>query len=171
MRRRIIFIALSGALAWAAFPWLSLAAYAVRLSMMPAPVSLPVPVAGVDALSVRDTWQARRGQTRRHEGIDIFAALGTPVIASTEGIVLRYEETTLGGKVVWVLGPGGVQHYYAHLQRFGPVRTGLRISPGTVLGFVGNTGNAQATPPHLHYGVYGAAGAINSFPLLKADSR
>lgn len=79
---------------------------------------------------------------------------------------VRRGHNALGGNVVWVLGPGGQRHYYAHLDRFAHVPVGQRIEPGTVLGYVGNTGNARMTPPHLHYGIYGSAGAINPFPLL-----
>ncbi len=89
--------------------------------------------------------------------------------ATTEGIVLRRDHTSLGGNVVWILGPGGQRHYYAHLDSFAYVSIGQRIQAGTVLGYVGNTGNAKTTPPHLHYGIYGNAGAINPFPLLTQE--
>jgi murein DD-endopeptidase MepM/ murein hydrolase activator NlpD len=67
--------------------------------------------------------------------------------------VLRVGNNQLGGRVVWVLGPGAQRHYYAHLDRFADVSAGMRIEAGTVLGYVGTTGNAAGTPPHLHYGV------------------
>lgn len=153
-------------LAYLAYPWLSLALYAIKLTSMPLPASVAMPVEGVQSRALRDTWQAARGAGRRHEGIDIFAEKGTPVLAATEGIVQRREETRLGGKVVWVLGPGGQHHYYAHLDGFAALERGQRIEAGALLGFVGNTGNASNTPPHLHYGVYGAGGAINPYPLL-----
>jgi murein DD-endopeptidase MepM/ murein hydrolase activator NlpD len=69
--------------------------------------------------------------------------------------------------VVWVLGPGGQRHYYAHLDRYADIVTGQRVRPGTILGYVGTTGNAAGTPPHLHYGIYEAGGAINPYPLLR----
>lgn len=166
MVRRLFFAALFCALAYFAFPWVSLGVYAWRLSSMPAPAALAMPVAGLEPRVLRDTWNAVRGADRRHEGIDIFAEQGTPVIAATEGIVLRLGENALGGKVVWVYGPGGMHHYYAHLKGFSSIRPGQRVVQGTPLGFVGNTGNARTTPPHLHYGVYGPNGAINPFPLL-----
>jgi murein DD-endopeptidase MepM/ murein hydrolase activator NlpD len=65
-----------------------------------------------------------------------------------------------------VLGPGGQRHYYAHLDRFAGVFAGMRVQAGTLLGYVGNSGNAKGTPPHLHYGIYTASGAINPYPLL-----
>jgi murein DD-endopeptidase MepM/ murein hydrolase activator NlpD len=61
-------------------------------------------------------------------------------------------------------------HYYAHLDRFGDLAPGDLVMPGDIVGYVGNTGNASVTPPHLHYGVYtSGAGAINPFPLLKPE--
>lgn len=156
--------------AWGlAGPWLRHALYAARLSSMPAPAVLAVPVDGVKPRGLRDTWHAARGNGRRHEGIDIFARRGTAVRAATEGIVLRTGNNRLGGQVVWMLGPGGQRHYYAHLDSFSDVVPGMRVEQGRVLGYVGNTGNAAGTPPHLHYGVYGAAGALNPYPLLRAS--
>ena len=148
-------------------PWLQSVAYAIRLGSLPAPVSLPVPVAGVRPAALADTWHGARSEGRRHEGIDIFAKRGTPVLSSTEGLVLRVGTNHLGGLVVWVLGPGGQRHYYAHLERYGDVHAGMRVAPGSVVGYVGNTGNAAGTPPHLHYGIYTAGGAINPYPLLR----
>lgn len=151
-------------------PWLENLAYAIRLSSLPAPQTLPVPVAGIGPASLANTWQATRSEGRCHEGIDIFARRGTPVLSSTEGIVLKVGTNRIGGKVVWMLGPGGQRHYYAHLDRYGDVRPGLRVAPGTVLGYVGNTGNAATTPPHLHYGIYTAEGATDPYPFLRPSS-
>jgi murein DD-endopeptidase MepM/ murein hydrolase activator NlpD len=151
-------------------PWLENLAYAIRLGGMPAPPSLPVPVAGVKPARLVDTWGGARSEGRRHEGIDIFAKRGTPVLAATEGIVMRVGTNRLGGQVVWVLGPGGQRHYYAHLDSYGDVHAGMRIGAGSIVGYVGTTGNAATTPPHLHYGIYTAAGAINPFPFLRPAS-
>jgi murein DD-endopeptidase MepM/ murein hydrolase activator NlpD len=141
--------------------------YRLQLATMPAPIGMAVPVQDVRISALRDTWHAKRdGGRRRHEGIDIFAPRGTPVRATAEGIVTRVGSTSLGGKVVWTLGPGGQRHYYAHLDRYASVNTGQRIHAGTILGYVGNTGNARGTPAHLHYGIYTPTGAINPFPLL-----
>ncbi|PWF42105.1 M23 family peptidase [Massilia glaciei] len=138
----------------------------MRLASMPAPTSLAMPVADIKRGAIRDTWHAPRAPGRRHEGIDIFAKRGTPVLASTEGIVLSRGDNSLGGNVVWVLGPSGQRHYYAHLDQPAVVVRGERVQVGTLLGYVGNTGNAKTTPPHLHYGVYTSGGAINPYPLL-----
>lgn len=69
---------------------------------------LQVPVQGVRAVDVRSTWHAPRSGGRQHQGADIFAPRGTPVLAATRGRVVRVGLDTLGGKVVWVLGPGPV---------------------------------------------------------------
>lgn len=163
----VVLVALLGL----ALPWLQTALYAMRLAAMPAPATLAMPVANVRPSGLRDTWHASRPPARRHEGIDIFATRGTPVVSATEGIFLRRGESRLGGKVVWVLGPAGHRHYYAHLDDYALVAAGERITAGTVLGYVGNTGNARTTPPHLHYGVYTSSGPVNPYPLLVPEGR
>jgi hypothetical protein len=150
-------------------PTIERALYTMRLAAMPKPATLPVPVEGVRTRALRDTWHGARSEGRKHEGIDIFAKRGTPVLSSTEGIVAQVGTNRLGGLVVWVVGPGGQRHYYAHLDRYADVEAGMRIEAGRVLGFVGNTGNAKGTPPHLHYGIYDVGGAINPYPLLRAE--
>ncbi|CAH0282038.1 L-Ala--D-Glu endopeptidase [Massilia sp. Bi118] len=159
----VALIALEGLLR----PWVENLVYAIRLGAMPAPLALPVPVAGVTPSLLADTWGGARSGGRKHEGIDIFARRGTPVLAATEGIVMRVGTNRLGGQVVWVLGPGGQRHYYAHLDSYGDVHAGMRIDAGKIVGYVGNTGNAATTPPHLHYGIYTAGGAINPYPFLR----
>ena len=151
-------------------PQIERALYPLRLMAMPKPQTLPVPVEGVRPRALRDTWGGARSGGRRHEGIDIFAKRGTPVLATTEGIVTQVGTNRLGGQVVWVIGPGGQRHYYAHLDRYSDVEAGMRIAAGRVLGYVGDTGNAKGTPPHLHYGVYDIGGAINPYPLLRGAS-
>lgn len=152
-------------------PYLERLLYVARIARMPVPEVFIIPVDKVRVASLRDSWHAaREGGRRRHEGIDIFAPRGTPVRAATQGIVLRVGHNRLGGKVVWVLGPGGQRHYYAHLDRFAGVYAGMPVEAGAVLGYVGNSGNAAGTPPHLHYGIYTAAGAINPYPFLRPSS-
>ena len=127
---------------------------------------LLVPVEGASPTNLTDTWGAARGEGRSHEGIDIFAPCGHPVVSSTEGLVISTGENRLGGQVVWVMGPGGSRHYYAHLSGFADVDRGDHVQPGDTLAYVGNTGNAAGTPCHLHYGVYLSGGARNPYPLL-----
>lgn len=133
----------------------------------PPPRSLPVPVAGVAPASLRDNYGAARSGGRRHEGIDIFAPKRTQVVSATAGTVTRLANGGLGGITVSVIDPSGWRHYYAHLDAWGPIREGQRVAPGTLLGYVGNTGNAASTPPHLHYGIYTDRGTINPYPLLR----
>jgi murein DD-endopeptidase MepM/ murein hydrolase activator NlpD len=102
--------------------------------------------------------------------VDIFAARGTPVLSATEGIVIRVGTNRLGGQVINILGPGRQVHYYAHLDRYGGFEEGDVVYPGSIIGYVGNTGNARDTPPHLHYGIYDPGrGAVNPWPMLEPD--
>ncbi len=130
--------------------------------------NLPVPVYGVAVVDIADTWGEPRGGGRTHEGVDIFAERGTPVLSATRGYVVRKNFGSLGGLNVMVVGPGGHRYYYAHLDRIADgIKTGTVVTADTVLGFVGTTGNAETTPPHLHFGVYPMQWeAINPYPLL-----
>lgn len=127
--------------------------------------SLAFPVAGYGVDAIRSTWGASRdGGRRAHEGVDIFAPRGTPVLASSEGTIRSTRPNRLGGRVVWLRTPGGESLYHAHLDSVN-VRRGARVQIGDTLGFVGNTGNARTTPPHLHFGVY-ARGATDPYPYI-----
>ena len=141
------------------------------LQRMPLKSKLPIPVQHVKAKQLNDTWGASRSQGRRHEGIDIMAPRGTKVYSTTNGLIADLRDNNLGGKVIWVLGPSGSWHYYAHLNAH---KRGLAIGDyvqkGDLLGYVGNTGNARYTAPHLHYGIYldgKGRGAVNPFPYLR----
>lgn len=141
--------------------------YAALLSSpTPAARSLPNPLPG---RGLTDTWGGARSGGRRHEGIDIFAPRGTPIHAATRGVVLNVGPNGLGGRTVMILGPGGQRHYYAHLDRYADLAEGQWIKAGDVVGYVGDSGNARGTPPHLHYGIYTASGAINPYPLLRRE--
>jgi len=140
-----------------------------ELSRQPPPTALPMPVAGVRASRIGETFGAPRGRYRIHAGIDIFAARGTPVTSTTRGVVVSIREGGLGGKQVWVLGPAAQRHYYAHLDAWTDgLREGDVVQAGDALGIVGDSGNARGTPPHLHYGIYGSQGAYDPLPLLRA---
>ena len=129
---------------------------------------IAMPLQDVNKRQIADTWGAARGAGRRHEGQDIFAPKGTPILSATNGYVYKIGENNLGGQTVSVIGSGGRVYYYAHLDSYAPnLEVGDRVSTRTVLGYVGTTGNAQGTPPHLHFGVYTLTGAINPLPLLK----
>jgi murein DD-endopeptidase MepM/ murein hydrolase activator NlpD len=129
---------------------------------------LAFPVDGRSMRAIQSGFGAERdGGARSHDGVDIFAPRGTPVLASAAGEAYRVGITNLGGKVVWVRDPvRNARLYYAHLDSQ-HVRNGDRIEIGDTLGFVGNTGNARTTPPHLHFGLYRTGeGPIDPVPFL-----
>lgn len=137
------------------------------LSLKEPDKQLLMPVQNVRVKSVGNTWGAARSGGRNHKGQDIFAKRGTPVYSATPGYVWQIGENGLGGKVVFVLGAGGRHYYYAHLDKYAEgLNEGDEVTTKTVLGYVGTTGNAKRTPPHLHFGVYTMAGAINPLPLM-----
>ncbi|GAB3174162.1 M23 family metallopeptidase [Telluribacter humicola] len=129
---------------------------------------LGFPVAGRGRSDIISFWGADRDAGRRsHEGIDIKAPRGTPVVAAADGFVSNVGTNNLGGKVVSVSVTGlSVSLYYAHLDSQ-LVSVGMRVKKGDTLGTVGNTGNAITTAPHLHFGIYGGwSGARNPLPYV-----
>ena len=157
------------ALIWS-YPYLKNLVRVVKLSRQTPPESLPIPVEGVVASDLTDTWGAARSEGRRHEGIDIFAPRRTPIHSATQGVVVRKGWNRLGGKTVTVFGPAGWFHYYAHLEEWETPAVGDWVEVGTVLGYVGDTGNARGTPTHLHYGIYVSGEARDPYPLLVTEA-
>jgi murein DD-endopeptidase MepM/ murein hydrolase activator NlpD len=130
---------------------------------------LAFPVEGHSTNAIQSAWGAPRdGGRRSHEGVDIFARRGTPVLATSSGTVSRVRTTRIGGKVVWLRdSTRNASIYYAHLASQAVVR-GQQVEIGDTLGFVGNTGNARTTPPHLHFGIYRRGqGAVNPDPFIR----
>ena len=130
--------------------------------------SLQFPVSGRTSAAIGSVFgDERDGGRRDHHGVDIFAPRETPVLAASAGIVTSVGTNRLGGNVVWVWDPERRQsQYYAHLSRQA-VTLGTRVEAGTVIGYVGNTGNARTTPPHLHFGIYSfGEGAIDPLPFI-----
>jgi len=129
--------------------------------------TLSFPVAGKTASAMQSVWgDPRDGGKRSHEGVDIFANRGTPVLAPTKGYVRFVGERGIGGNVVWLYdSERGQSLYFAHLNTL-IAKKGAYVEPGDTLGTVGNTGNARTTPPHLHFGVY-KNGAVNPFHYLQ----
>jgi len=126
------------------------------------------PVAGKGNAAIQSFWEAPRdGGKRTHEGIDIFAKKGTPVVAVTDGVISDTGDRGLGGKQVWQRnGLFGHSLYYAHLDEIA-VTSGASVKIGDTLGYVGNTGNAKGGPPHLHFGIYkGFGGAVDPLPYV-----
>jgi peptidoglycan LD-endopeptidase LytH len=137
--------------------------YTVSVTVGP---SLAFPVPGNEK-NIGSLWGAPRGGGRLHEGIDIFAARGTPAVAVDNGTVSSVTNNRLGGKVVFLRTSGkSLSIYYAHLDSQ-LVRVGQTVKRGDTVGLVGNTGNAISTPPHLHFGIYTGEGAID--PLAFVD--
>ena len=135
--------------------------FSVRLTVAP---TLAFPVSGYGERAIMSRWGAPRdGGRRRHEGIDIFAPRGTPVIAGAAGEVAEVGENELGGLVVWLRDEFGNTQYFAHLSSQ-LVAEGQAVLQGDTIGLVGNTGNARTTPPHLHFGIYRRGeGAIDPY--------
>jgi murein DD-endopeptidase MepM/ murein hydrolase activator NlpD len=140
-------------------------AIAYGLSVTVAP-SLGFPVAGTKA-RVGSVWgDSRDNGKRTHEGIDIFAAKRTPVIAAADGYISSVKNGGLGGKTVHLkVTDRNLSLYYAHLDEQ-LVREGQYVTKGDTLGLVGNTGNARTTPPHLHFGIYTFGGPIDPLPFV-----
>ena len=142
-----------------------------KLKNMQLKSSLPIPVQHIKAKQLRDTWAASRSHGRLHEGIDIMAPRGTKVMSATEGLIADLRNNNLGGKVIWIMGPGGSWHYYAHLDEHKRgLAVGDYVKKDELIGYVGNTGNARHTAPHLHYGIYlngKGRGAVNPYPFLR----
>jgi len=131
-----------------------------------ASLGFPVPGFGVPAIRSRFGVDRDAGR-RRHHGVDIFAPRGTPVVAVVEGYA-QSGTNELGGNVVWLHdGVRGRTLYYAHLDRWA-VEGNVQVQPGDTLGYVGTTGNARTTPPHLHFGIYDD-GPVDPEPFLLPD--
>jgi peptidoglycan LD-endopeptidase LytH len=151
---------------------------AIAESVEVGPAGLAIPVQGIKAKDLTDTFtQARAGGARVHDAIDIMAAEGTPVLAATEGKVEKLFFSQGGGGItVYVRSPD--QHwtyYYAHLQSYAPgLAEGQQVKQGQFIGRVGHTGNASPDGPHLHFAInqmkdgekWWQGTPINPYPLL-----
>ncbi|HYW49551.1 MAG TPA: M23 family metallopeptidase [Gemmatimonadaceae bacterium] len=138
-----------------------------ELTMRVEPI-LAFPVDGRGNEAIQSLFGVDRdGGQRSHHGIDIFAPRGTPVLAGTNGVVRSISPNNLGGNVVWLGDSERAQSlYYAHLDRHA-VTAGQRVRTGDTLGFVGNTGNARTTAPHLHFGIYTRGGPIDPLRYVR----
>lgn len=129
------------------------------------------PVAGPHSYS--DTFGAPRmfgtAYAHLHQGADIFAPSGTPLVACERGVLIKVGTDVLGGTKLWLVGASGTRYYYAHLSGYAEgVEEGKVVDVGDVVGYVGNSGNAVGTPAHLHFQVHPGGGpAINPTPLLR----
>ena len=125
-------------------------------------------------VSFSNTFEAPRAGVGWHHGEDIFAPLGAPVLAVAKGTVYSVGWNDLGGNRLWLRDAKGNQFYYAHLSAFTPLAVNnAHVDAGDVLGFVGNTGDAQSTPYHLHFEIHpvellylGYDGVVSPYPFL-----
>ena len=151
---------------------------AVAESVEVGPAGLAIPVAGVKARELVDTYtQARAGGARRHDAIDIIAPVGRPVIAAAPGTVEKLFNSQGGGGIsAYVRSQDGRWiYYYAHLSAYAPgLREGQQVRRGSPIGYVGYTGNANPEGPHLHFAInrmqageaWHQGSPINPYPLL-----
>jgi murein DD-endopeptidase MepM/ murein hydrolase activator NlpD len=118
---------------------------------------------------VADDFGAAR-QIGAHQGNDIFAAFGSPVLAVADGTLNRVGTLPISGNRLWLKTERGDSFFYAHISAFGPEAvSGRKVKAGTLLGFVGNTGDAEPTPPHLHFEIHpGDKKAIDPHEVLAA---
>ena len=141
---------------------------------------LIVPVDGIRAHQLTDTYNQRRGSNRPHEALDIMAPRGTPVLAAADGKIVKLFDSKPGGLTIYEFDTTEtLAYYYAHLDRYAAgIAAGLQVKQGAVLGYVGSTGNANPDAPHLHFAIFKLGPEknwwqgtpINPFPLLASKS-
>src|SRR6185312_8194040 len=140
--------------------------------------TLIIPVEGVAPTQLTDTWGQARAEGRVHEGIDILAAQGTPVLAAADGRIVKFFDSARGGVTIYQFDVSErFVYYYAHLLGRAPgLAEGYQVRQGQVIGYIGMTGHAPV--PHLHFEVerlgpdhhWWQAQSINPYPLLLAGS-
>lgn len=138
--------------------------------------SIVVPVLGIDPSALRDNFDHMRGGGRTHHALDIMAPRGTPVVAAVDGTVRKLFNSKAGGLSIYQFDRAEERvYYYAHLDRYADgIAEGLLVTQGTVIGYVGTTGNAAPDSPHLHFSVevlsptkeWWKGTPVNPYPLL-----
>ena len=146
-------------------------AFSARANALFAPLNgdgLQMPVVGVTPRNLYNSWhEPRDGGKRKHTGIDIFAPRGTAVVAVKDGVITYIGDQPKGGLCLWLSTDNGASFYYAHLDRWAPgMYEGMEVHSGDLLGYVGNTGNAKTTPPHLHFAINENDEMVNPYPIL-----
>ena len=139
---------------------------------------LKIPVEGADEDDLRDTFFDSRGRGRAHEALDIMAPRHTQVLAADDGVIAKLFNSNGGGGIaIYQFDPTETYcYYYAHLDRYAAgLKEGQRVRRGDVIGYVGSTGNASPTAPHLHFAIFRLTPErqwwkgepINPYPILK----
>lgn len=138
--------------------------------------NLLIPVAGVRASVLRDTFSQARSEGRQHNALDIMAPQGTAVLAATDGVLIKLFQSDKGGITLYQLDPSGrYVYYYAHLMGYADgIAEGKQLRRGDVIAYVGDTGNAGAGNYHLHFAIskltsardWSGGDPINPYPLL-----
>ena len=141
-------------------------------------MDLIIPVTGIAASQLKDTFAEARGMGRSHRAIDILAPRGTPVVAAVDGTIRKLFNSRAGGVTIYQFDRAEQNvYYYAHLDRYADVlREGDVVTQGTVIGYVGTTGNAPPGTPHLHFAIedlpptkeWWKGTPVNPYPLLMA---
>jgi murein DD-endopeptidase MepM/ murein hydrolase activator NlpD len=116
---------------------------------------LALPIRGLGARDIQDTFRQGRDSGRQHEATDILAPRGTPIEAVEDGVVQKLFLSKPGGLTIYQFDREGVFcYYYAHLDRYAAgLREGMPVKRGDVIGYVGTTGNAPPQTPHLHFSI------------------
>jgi len=157
-------------------PPVSVAAKTVTPVVVDSGPRIGLPIAGLQAKDIQDSFSQLRGGTRSHEATDILAPRGTPVLAVDAGTIKKLFTSKPGGLTVYQFDPAGVYcYYYAHLDRYAKnLKEGMTVNRGDVIGYVGTTGNADANTPHLHFAIiklgalkrWWEGTTINPYPFL-----
>jgi murein DD-endopeptidase MepM/ murein hydrolase activator NlpD len=136
-----------------------------------------IPVVGVKRSELQDTYEDARSGGRIHDAIDIIAAGGTPVVAAADGVIGKFFDSKQGGITIYQWSNDSSRiYYYAHLQRRAEGLTEKTfVKRGTIIGYVGDTGNAGTGNFHLHFSImipttpgrYWNGSPINPYPILK----
>ena len=143
------------------------------------PGRLLIPVVGIKPEQLQDTFSDSRSEGRTHEAIDIMAPGGTPVVAVADGEIVKFHDSEAGGITIYQISTDKrFFYYYAHLQsRAQGIAEGQTVKQGTILGYVGDTGNAGPGNTHLHFSISAVVDpkrfwdgvSINPYPILKGE--
>lgn len=150
----------------------------VRPAVSPGSDGILIPVSGIEERDLLDTYSQARSGGRVHNAIDILAPHGTPVIAAVDGTIRKLFTSNAGGLTIYQFDVGEERvYYYAHLDHYADIAEGDFVKQGTVIGYVGTTGNAGQTP-HLHFAIellpatkeWWKGSPVNPYPILASTT-